>query len=802
MKNAKRILCLLLALCLCAGLLAGCNSSSGRQPAELHVYDSTDVDTGIGDMVDGFGELTIAGDRLYTVGYKYDEEYNETSYLLSVKLDGSDVQSTPVKFRDYDPANSWSNIQTLLADDAGTLYAVECFSSSSGDGEDWVYSEQFFIHRLTADYTIESSIELEIPEGVWPDTYASIWAGDGFLIPVDGKILHVTLDGKSRTIDALNGDNGYINRMYRNADGSILLYYYGGENWTAHFAPLDLVTGKLGEEIPMPAGMDNGNLISDANGKLYNYDMTGIYAIDFEAGTTELLCSWLDSDIDYNTITDLQPQTDGSFLAVSRGDNWDKLILSKLTYVDPATLPEKTVLTLACTYSWEMQRAALAFNRASDTVRITLKDYSKYNTEENEWTGAVTQMNSDIITGNIPDLLLVDSTLPFQNYVAKGLFTDLYPLLDADPAFSREDLVASVLKACETNGQLTSIIPTYGIMTLVGPAATVGEKPGWTWDEFFAVLDKYPNANPAMAYMDRENLLTLALIMNNRDFIDQDTGTCHFDSDAFVSLLEYAATYPEEYDYDSMTSSEKDMFANGELLLSQAWLSEFSYMRDYVYNMNGPVTFKGFPSSDGVSGSAISPNMQLAISEACPDKEAAWEFVRYFLSDEYQLEGDQAMWSLSIRNDVLQKKAEDALHPEENNDYIVDMMPAVGATMDIAVEDIAVEEAVVEENTADSDSAEDEILTDDGIADDDIAEVLPEDGWTDEENYWNRPLTQAEVDQIMELINSTTTLYQYDEALMDIVLEEANAFFAGTRSAKDAAAILQNRAQTYISESR
>ena len=56
--------------------------------------------------------------------------------------------------------------------------------------------------------------------------------------------------------------------------------------------------------------------------------------------------------------------------------------------------------------------------------------------------------------------------------------------------------------------------------------------------------------------------------------------------------------------------------------------------------------------------------------------------------------------------------------------------------------------------------------------------------------------------QQLELINSTTTLYQYDEALMDIVLEEANAFFAGTRSAKDAAAILQNRAQTYISESR
>ena len=793
MKTLKRILCLLLALCLCTGLFSGCGKDTARQAPELHVYASEDVDTGIGELVDGFGEITVTGDRLYTVGYEYDEEYNETSFLLSVRLDGTDLQKLPLEMREYDPTTGWGNIQRLLSDGNGNLYAIEYLSTSSGEGEDFVYTEQFFINQLAADGSVVSSFELEIPENTWPDTYSTIWAGDGFLIPVDTSLLYVTTDGKSRTIELLPDGNGYINQMFLTSDGSVLVFYYGGEEWTAHLAYLDLATGKLGEEIAIPDGVESGSLVCDANGKLYSYDMTGIYDVDLTAGTTTLLCSWLDSDIDYNTISDLRPQTDGSFLAVSRGDDWNQMILSTMTYVDPATLPEKTVLTLACTYSWDMQRAALAFNRASDTVRITLKDYSKYNNQDNEWTGAVTQMNTDIITGNIPDLLLVDSTLPFQNYVAKGIFTDLYPLLDADEEISRDDLIASVLKACETNGKLTSIIPTYNIITLVGPAAAVGEKAGWTWEEFFAVLEKYPDADPAIAYMSRNDILSLALLMNGGEFIDQDTGTCHFDSDSFVNLLEYAATYPEEFDYDSMGGSEKDLFAQGRLLLTQAYIYDFSYIRDYVYTMNGSISFKGFPTADGTSGSAISANMQLAISEACPDKEAAWEFVKYFLSEEYQQENN---WTLPLRTDVLQQRIDEAMTPRDDYGYAVDM-PIAKA--EVTVEEVIVEEAV----SAESETVSTEtVITDDGIADDDIAEVLPEDEWVDEDDYWNRALTQEEVDQIVDLINSTTTLYQYDEALMDIVLEEAEAFFAGTRSARDAAAILQNRAQTYISESR
>ena len=62
-------------------------------------------------------------------------------------------------------------------------------------------------------------------------------------------------------------------------------------------------------------------------------------------------------------------------------------------------------------------------------------------------------------------------------------------------------------------------------------------------------------------------------------------------------------------------------------------------------------------------------------------------------------------------------------------------------------------------------------------------------------------MTQEQADELMELINGTTlTIATTDEQLMSIVTEEAAAYFAGQRSAQDAAAMIQSRASIYVSE--
>ena len=58
----------------------------------------------------------------------------------------------------------------------------------------------------------------------------------------------------------------------------------------------------------------------------------------------------------------------------------------------------------------------------------------------------------------------------------------------------------------------------------------------------------------------------------------------------------------------------------------------------------------------------------------------------------------------------------------------------------------------------------------------------------------------AEVEAALALINSASAVYDCDETLLDIVIDEAGAYFAGDKSAEDACAIIQNRVDTYIAE--
>jgi hypothetical protein len=60
----------------------------------------------------------------------------------------------------------------------------------------------------------------------------------------------------------------------------------------------------------------------------------------------------------------------------------------------------------------------------------------------------------------------------------------------------------------------------------------------------------------------------------------------------------------------------------------------------------------------------------------------------------------------------------------------------------------------------------------------------------------------AYVETFYDLISRANHVRVYDGALNEIVLEEAEAFFAGQKSAQEVAEIIQNRVQVYVNENR
>ncbi len=751
MKAICKIVAVLLTLC----LLTGCgpaptgpdSTPAGPQAAntaDLHVYSWTETDPGMTAWADSFGAAALAGDRIYATGYRFHEGQSADVLLLTAPLADGEVTQLPLPLHTADPDNGKNTIRGLAAAPDGGLCVLEAvhYSGSDATGRTDRHSE-FYLHRLAADGTALSVTAIPVTDSAWLAGNCMVCAADGTVyIPAETALIAAAPDGAVRTVPVDATGNGYIHGLTATAAGDVLVSYYGGAGWEPRLARLQ--NGELTEELPLPNGMENATLIADSADRLYFYNSSGIYAYDPAAGSAQLLCSWLDSGIRCDQqVHQLAALTDGSFVAVGLGENGDKLLVTRLTPADPATLGQKTVLTLGATYDpgTHFQNQILEFNRRSDTVQVTVKDYSIYDSEENDWTGATQQLNIDIISGNAPDILLVDSTMPFASYTQKGLFADLTPLLD-DPAspVKREELLPGVLTACQVDGQLVSIVPSFYIQTIAGRASDLGDEPGWTWDDFFAALDANPTVPAALAYGCASDVLTRFLVVGGSQFVNTAAGTCRFDSPDFIRLLEHCAAYPVQPPANNWgIDEEKAALAAGDALLVRAFINRLTDVGAVSYQFDGDFVFKGCPTPTGTGGSVLMPDLQLAISESCADKAAAWQFVCGFFSDEYL---DTMWWGIPATHSALQTKADCAADPDNF------------------------------------------------------------DGGLFQQGYEEQALTPAELQAALELVNSTTILYHYDAALMDIVLEEAAAFFAGDKTAAEAAQIIQNRAATYLAESR
>ena len=63
-------------------------------------------------------------------------------------------------------------------------------------------------------------------------------------------------------------------------------------------------------------------------------------------------------------------------------------------------------------------------------------------------------------------------------------------------------------------------------------------------------------------------------------------------------------------------------------------------------------------------------------------------------------------------------------------------------------------------------------------------------------------ITEERAAAIEELATTTTKLLNYDMSILDIVTEQAQAYFAGQKSADEVAKLVQSKANIYVNEQR
>lgn len=521
---------------------------------------------------------------------------------------------------------------------------------------------------------------------------------------------------------------------------------------------LNLETGEPeGEELVIPSGAyDMIPSVEESAFDFYQMENGNLYGFNFGDNELTKIMDMIDSDIDADTVSGTVILNEKELYALYFRDNERERSLAHLTKVEPEDVKEKAVLTLGGMWlNSDMRRFVIQFNKENENCRIRFVDYSRLNNESNAWEGGMSQLNADIIAGNTPDILILDNSLmPVQSYIMKGVFEDLNPFLNEDPEVKRTDLLENVLDALEVNGGLYQIGPSINLMTVIGRKSDMAGIDGnWTMEDCMRIIDKN-GGDYVRAFGStntRQDLFNTAMRLCGNAFIDWEKQECYYNTDAFTSLLEFAAKFPVEAPEDIWMEMSSSDYRKGKSHFVSQMIYTYDMYGEQKYGVFGEdIEFVGFPYDGQKNYASITMDLQLAMSASCKHKEDAWQYIRKFFLPEHQ---DSIRYAYPMRLDSLEKMGQRAM------------------------------ERAYYEDTATGER-----------------EYYDRSYYLDEQEIKLPNLTQEDVDAVTEAVRSVNYMQYTDAQVLTIIEEETAAFFSGQKTAKEVADIIQNRVRMYVGE--
>ena len=801
-RMMKRGAALLLALTLTLGLAAcGKDKDNGTEQLTGKVYVPEFLDFNLD--VEYISGGCATGDAVYLMGSKSQEReetdpatgeilyyYDEIYSLYRIPLDGSE----PVKLEAYQPtalpegAEGNVGVGSITAADDGTVWLTEhvgvytfdlpeSFNPENDDKWNYhTYEESIIRRQLDASGNEISRVDFsDLPGKLGVEyVYSSLFDRAGNLYAVTETEIIMLDPQLNKIFSVACEDIAGSPTLLSNGRLGLLNYIYDEEKETGAWTmkTVDPEAQDWGEEYTLP---ENAYNAYPGGGEYLFYYQNGDSIYGYKAGAAEgeKIFSWIDSDINRSNMEFFSFLPDGRVVVVTRewrSDN-SKVELAIMTATDRSQLPEKTTLTYAAMYlGYDVRSQIIEFNKTSDKYRIEVRDYSEFATAEDSSAG-LTRLNTEIVAGNVPDMLET-SSIPLRQYAAKGLLEDLWPYIENDTDIGgRAGVMEHVLNAAEQDGKLYEIFTNFAIRTVAGPKNIVGDRMSWTLADLQEALAKMPEGCAIFTQTDtKHDMLSNVMAQNADSFVDWSTGQCRFDSEDFKSLLAFCNSFPAEYDWENSQDEWEAPYTriiSGKQMLTSVYFSQLRWdflENDGLFKNQGGAAFIGYPREDGGVGSSFTTSSGIAMSATCKDKEGAWSFMRTRLLPQSTDEGDARYW----------------------NNFPV--------------------------NRADFDKMVEEAMTVQYEQDENGQPLLDENGQPIEikETWWisddlqleQGAVTQEQYDRFMALYNAVDSVYYFDEAIYDIVADMAGAYFAGDRSLDDTAAQIQSRVTLYVNENR
>jgi len=515
--------------------------------------------------------------------------------------------------------------------------------------------------------------------------------------------------------------------------------------------------------LPKTIQLQNADVHFAPGYDLFYSNDIGLYGWNTTDAEPTLLCSWVNSDLTQYEARPLIVLSSTLAVRAERDPVTRAPRLCVMTPIPPEEVVPKYLINVAYVENMaDMQPFAVAFNRESEDYRVVLHDYSGY-------ASPADVLALEIVAGEVPDVIVeLGGAFHTDNLAEKGLFLDLYTLMDApDSVMPRDAFLPCVLKPFENaDGALPYLVSGFTLRTMFGSKTVFGDRQSWTLDELYEIQKSLSDGTYLFSASLQGKAENAPMILFNRlipytlsAFIDEEKNTCTFDDGRFAEFLRFCMTTPV---FDtSVKGNTVENYRNGTLLLQQEevlFLGNYLYTKYFTFDNN--MTVIGYPTADNrtVSGTAAAPLQKFCITAESEVPDGAWEFILRTFG-----ETDEGFY----------------LNP-------VTGFPSLRAALNRMLDDESKLHYLFNEGSISNSTygPEEDPWIKDAIASGAVYAQLTEDDRS----------------ELLSLLENITLAANTNDDVIALIREDASAYFAGAKSLDETVKIIQSRVSIYVSE--
>lgn len=549
----------------------------------------------------------------------------------------------------------------------------------------------------------------------------------------------IRLDDQGEEIYRRTGKN--IRDICQLPDGRIIVLLWEKDS-SQRLGELHCDTGIVDDIDTVGLEKDFGQFIGAGKSGLLLLDKTGLWEINLMNGEKECIMAFDASYDPGNKVEDFRMLKDGRLEVLQyRGK------LQKLELFDPVAGRE-IIVVRGSSFNSEMEQCVVLFNQTNEDYYVYLEACPE--TSDRLDFGSRTLV--ELGTGKGPDIIcapLLSEEL--WSLIENGYVEDLAPWIKKT-GIREEDYFPGAFAYPRDGDKIYGINTSVSSGTYYISRAVLGDQADPDIETLVEALAGY-DGEGVFARLTAQRILRYFL-EGSEDLwgmLDPETGSCRFDGELFAKMLRVARRYA-----DDGKNIRPVLFETGDN--TNYYCSEYDRQQ---YAEKGMVEIGHFFDNGRHGANATATWM--AVASTSPYKEGAWAFLQFLLSDQCQMIGkvNPAFGSYPVSKKCYDEMAKQAI---AEGAFRIDTVNKHGRPL----------------------GAHGHLL-------DTLGRVAY--------NEIFGP-TKEKAEQVRHSLEDSQMPSLKTIPILDLICEDAEAYFSGTKSIEEVTPIIQNRVQLYLDEHR